>query len=599
MSHPPPSSPSPFSPFPPSPFSPPSPPSPISPPSPPSSPPAFCVDYEATEYLPVAAHFLDTNGQYLVWNGQYIDWPVAASSPVAVQVNFQYALEDISRDMGLSLNGVAVQVVAFPSSDTPTGVVWGRTKNFAGEEQFGKGRTQFVSMTLAPDSNIIRLMSIGTSGPAVDQMRICGLPQPPSPAPPPMSPPSPPPPSPTKLGADLLWAVPTLCVLLVAALALLVLIYRRHSRVSRDRANLRISRDRANVDLQMITHQVQRGHLPASFDHLRVPAPFAPADDSRSLPDSLPTKFTAPAGSLPPGPPSSTAASQPQLDSLSEQQFTALADATVVSVPPELPPSSAASLASVATAKASGKGKRKMKAAQAHGSFHLALPPLTWAEADRLFYASAAGKAYLAAATTTGSSTAPRTSAAPPPSAARPLEASEPQAVPQLAEVSPAQSVASVAHMYGTTEAHMQQTRPAKKAMARKFTSEGVEIHDALDPGAQGFWSRYMVPALKKIQFDRDQAPSSDAPTPTPAPTPALATAQSVEPPEAETDQQWQAKNAGAACHIARTAPSTPSAVGLAEGPDLLSLAELAGLTEISNDEAAAALAAACPRGPH
>ena len=559
----------------------------MSPPSPPSSPPTFCVDYEATEYLPVAAHFLHTNGKYLVWNGEHLDWPVAASSPVAVQVNWQYALEDISRDMGLSLNGVAVQVVAFPSSDTPTGVVtdgqpiWG----LPSEPQFGKGRTQFVSMTLAPDSNIIRLMSIGTSGPAVDQMRICGLPQPPSPAPPPMSPPSPPPPSPTKPGADLLWAVPTLCVLLVAALALLVLIYRRHSRVSRDRANLRISRDRANVDLQIITHQVQRVQ--------------APADDSRSLPDSLPTKSNGPAGSLPPGPPSSTAASQPQLDSLSEQQFTALADATVVSVPPELPPSSAASLASVATAKASGKGKRKMKAAQAHGSFHLALPPLSWAEADRRFYASAAGKAYLAAATTTGSSTAPRTSAAaPPPSAARPLEASE-QAVPQLAEVSPAQSVASVAHMYGRKEAHMQQTRPAKKAMARKFTSEGVEIHDTLDTGAEGFWNRYMVPALKKIQFDRDQAPSSDAPTLTPAPTPALATAQSVEPPEAETDQQWQAKNAGAACHIARTAPSTPSAVGLAEGPDLLSLAELAGLTELSNDEAAAALAAACPRGPH
>ena len=426
MSHPPPSPPSPPSPFSPSPFSPASLPSPISPPSPPSSPPAFCVDYEATEYLPVAAHFLHTNGKYLVWNGEHIDWPVAVSSPVAVQVNWQYALGDISRDMGLSLNGIAVQVVAFPSSDTPTSVVtYGQSNATTSEPRFGKGRTQFVSMTLGPDSNIIRLMSIGTSGPVVDQMRVCGLPQPPSPAAPPMSPPSPPPPSPTKLGADVPWVVPTLCVLLVAALALLVLIYRRHSRVSRDRANLRISRDRANVDLQMITHQVQRVQ--------------APADDSRSLPDSLPTESTAPAGSLPPGPPS-TAASQPQPDSLSEQQVTALADATVVSLPPELPSSSAASLA---TAKASGKGKRKMKAAKAHGSFHLAIPPLSWAEADRRFYASAAGKAYLAAATTTGASTAPGTSAAPPPSAARPLEASE-QAVPQLAEASPAQGVASV-----------------------------------------------------------------------------------------------------------------------------------------------------------
>ena len=42
-----------------------------------------------------------------------------------------------------------------------------------------------------------------------------------------------------------------LFVLLVAAL---VLLYRRHSRISRDNANLRISRDRANLDLQMSVH---------------------------------------------------------------------------------------------------------------------------------------------------------------------------------------------------------------------------------------------------------------------------------------------------------------------------------------------------------
>ena len=209
------------------------------------------------------------------------------------------------------------------------------------------------------------------------------------------------------------WAVPTLCVLLVAALALLVLIYRCHSRVSRDRANLRISRDRANVDLQMITHQVQRVQ--------------APADASSSLPDSLPTESTAPAGSLPPGPPS-TAASQPQPDSLSGQQVTALADAEVGSLPPEQPSSSAASLV---TAKPSDEGKRKMKATKAH-------VPLSWAEADRRVYASAAGKAYLAAATTSGPSvlriaaattsghsTAPSTSTAPIPSLARPSAASE------------------------------------------------------------------------------------------------------------------------------------------------------------------------------
>ena len=45
--------------------------------------------------------------------------------------------------------------------------------------------------------------------------------------------------------------------LLVVFVVLLVLGYRRHSRVSRNEANLRISRGRANFDLQMMSHQVQ------------------------------------------------------------------------------------------------------------------------------------------------------------------------------------------------------------------------------------------------------------------------------------------------------------------------------------------------------
>ena len=79
---------------------------------------------------------------------------------------------------------------------------------------------------------------------------------------------------------------------------LLVLGYRRHSRVSRDRTNLRISRDRANFDLQIMSHQVQ----------VRVQIQ---SDDSASLPDSLRSKRStslrkAQATSLPPGPPSSS-----------------------------------------------------------------------------------------------------------------------------------------------------------------------------------------------------------------------------------------------------------------------------------------------------
>ena len=124
---------------------------------------------------------------------------------------------------------------------------------------------------------------------------------PPPPSPPPPSPPTPPPSSPTATSEDransrgLLW-VPLwapLSVLLVVAVVLLVLCYRRHSHISRNEANLRISRDRANLDLQMLSHQVKT----------RVQVQ---SDESASLPDSLPAKRRSTA-SLPPGPPSSSA----------------------------------------------------------------------------------------------------------------------------------------------------------------------------------------------------------------------------------------------------------------------------------------------------
>ena len=156
------------------------------------------------------------------------------------------------------------------------------------------------------------------------------IPHPPPP-PPPLPPPSPPPPRspsplpprpspPTSLPHSLpsfsppmpsppansqeqvaipLWGMLLPAVgILVVFVVLLVLGYRRHSRVARDRANLRISRDRANLDLQMMSHQVQ----------VRVQIQ---SDDSASLPDSLPsTRSTslrkAQATSLPPGPPSSS-----------------------------------------------------------------------------------------------------------------------------------------------------------------------------------------------------------------------------------------------------------------------------------------------------
>ena len=96
-----------------------------------------------------------------------------------------------------------------------------------------------------------------------------------------------------------LWGMLLLVLGLSAVFAVpLVLIYRRHSRVSRNEANLRISRDRANFDLQIISHQVR----------VRVQIQ---SDESASLPASLPSKRSASlcqarATSFPPGPPSSS-----------------------------------------------------------------------------------------------------------------------------------------------------------------------------------------------------------------------------------------------------------------------------------------------------
>ena len=73
------------------------------------------------------------------------------------------------------------------------------------------------------------------------------------------------------------WGMLLLAVgLIVVFLVLLVLGYRRYSRVSRNEANLRISRDRANVDLQMMSHQVQV-RVQVQFDATGSPATGAAA----------------------------------------------------------------------------------------------------------------------------------------------------------------------------------------------------------------------------------------------------------------------------------------------------------------------------------
>eukprot|EP00964_Phaeocystis_antarctica_P160473 scaffold132097_cov54-Phaeocystis_antarctica.AAC.2 len=113
-------------------------------------------------------------------------------------------------------------------------------------------------------------------------MRFAPSPPPPSSPPQSPTPPSPPPTAtpflPTPPPSPWLWALLPLSVLLVAAVVLFVLCYRRFSR---DRANFQISRDRANMDLQMMTHKVKR-------------QPQTETEGSVSLPDSLPTKrFTS------------------------------------------------------------------------------------------------------------------------------------------------------------------------------------------------------------------------------------------------------------------------------------------------------------------
>ena len=122
------------------------------------------------------------------------------------------------------------------------------------------------------------------------------LPSPPSP--PPLLPPLPPPPphddhEDAATSHVLMWVLCTLLPLCVLLVAVLVLLYRRHSRISRNCANAVISRDRAHVDLQLmaIFHQTQK-------------AQTQPSDDSCS-----PSFKGARPASLPPGPPSSTGAS--------------------------------------------------------------------------------------------------------------------------------------------------------------------------------------------------------------------------------------------------------------------------------------------------
>ena len=147
------------------------------------------------------------------------------------------------------------------------------------------------------------------------------------------------------------WILLPLCVLLATVFGLL---YRHYSRRS---ANLRLSRDRAQLDLQMLSHQVVKIVAGRDDDALSD----SMLTDQKSKAQSMRVAPLSTAGrSLPPGPPSSSNA-----QSVGEQDQSSEAEG----------------------ARGSEAKKRV---------YVLDEVPLSWAEADRQFYASAAGKAYLA-----------------------------------------------------------------------------------------------------------------------------------------------------------------------------------------------------------
>ena len=130
--------------------------------------------------------------------------------------------------------------------------------------------------------------------------------------------PSPPPVSSKDEGLMLpLWALVALLPLVLLPVAALVLLYRRHLQLARDRANMVLSRDRANFDLQLSVHvndRLQRAFRETNGNDGIDQREQAQVDDAASLSSSVPSGWRAslsngkrPPSTLPPGPPSSSA----------------------------------------------------------------------------------------------------------------------------------------------------------------------------------------------------------------------------------------------------------------------------------------------------
>ena len=327
--------------------------------------------------------------------------------------------------------------------------------------------------------------------------------------------------------------------------AVLVAFCQHYYRLTQNEANLRASRDRAHFDLQLIVHRVTGDRCDndlfsqpdSRLDKPCVPVPLACASAASGCP------------SLPPGPPSSPAAS--------------VSGAPAASLP-RGPPSISAEV------------------------------PLSWAEADRQFYASPAGKAYLAAnpahpaeCSTSRPSRAPAAFATHSAQLRRgvdvafgrdPASAPAPSALPPPARPHRASSA--------TTKKPRPMEGPAPRTRSLLKASKNSLQRCGLGKALPLRWEsltdcereRHLLEAALRSAVNIE--PPSPAPAPASLPTAALGT-ELVE----------------LACAEASTAPltsaSTPEHPGLplttTAGPEVR-LVDLMGLAELQDDQAEAAL---------
>ena len=201
-------------------------------------------------------------------------------------------------------------------------------------------------------------------------------------------------------GGPLSWVWPlsllSLCILLVVLLAYIVLLCRH---LSRRAAHLRLSRDRAQSDLQLLAHQVSRVQAGTGDEHCSL---------GGSLSDEWPARLALPPPrrsfgwvSPPPGLPTSSsdesvleqdqAASPAWADQADRRELGERAGGSSSEQKAAVPLSWAEADRQFYAERAARKhAKRAARAKQ-----KAAVVPLSWAEADRQFYADQAAKAQM------------------------------------------------------------------------------------------------------------------------------------------------------------------------------------------------------------